>query len=334
MTNDVIHCTEIECPLCGESEYLRLYRNPDVLHHVPGVFQAVRCNGCSHVYTNPCPDRDSLAACYPEEYGCHSEVTNDPKLTDGDESATPEPGRAIRILRYVPGLRVLYRYLADKKSEVLLSPSGGGRALELGCGRGDFLARLQDLGWNATGVDVVERSVRLGKLRGLDVRHGTLTEQAFDDDYFDMFCGWMVFEHTPDPVDVIQEAARIVRTDGYLAMSVPNFGAIERRVFARYWLGLELPRHLQHFTPRSLRDLLESNGFQVERLVHQESAFNLVASLGLFLREATPFHSLGARLIRFVDNPGMLGELSLSPLAKILGWTRQSGRMTVLAKRS
>jgi hypothetical protein len=41
---------------------------------------------------------------------------------------------------------------------------------------------------------------------------------------------------------------------------VPNIDSAEGRVFGSYWHGLELPRHLFHYCPASLKFLAESAG--------------------------------------------------------------------------
>ena len=322
--DDTITLNEVPCPLCGAAASTPQLTTPDVLHGVPGVFTAARCDGCGHVFMNPQPAAASLAACYPDMYACHSD-----EVTPAD-APPPEAGRAVRLMKWVPGLRPLYRWLADKRSEVIPPP---GRVLELGCGRGDFLVRLQQAGCDAVGVDLVARSVDVCRARGLDVRHGTLAAQQFEAASFDAVCGWMVLEHTPDPRETIAEAARLLRPGGMLAFSVPDYAAWERRLFGRFWMGLELPRHLQQFTPATLRRLLSEEGLAVESVVHQRSAFYLVGSAGLALRSRPMTRRLGQRLIDFVDSPPMLGELALAPLAKLLGWIGQSGRLTVIARR-
>ena len=158
-------------------------------------------------------------------------------------------------------------------------------------------------------------------------------EQSFAAASFEAIFGWMVLEHTEAPRETLDEAFRLLTPGGLLALSVPDFAAWDRRLFGAYWRGLELPRHLQHFTPATLEAALTRSGFDVERVIHQRSAFNIVCSVGLLLREWRATRGLGQRLIDFTDSPSMLGELALAPLAKVLGVTRQSGRMTVLARK-
>ena len=327
-----IRFVSIVCPLCRTDAATTQAEVGDVLHGLPGTFRLVRCTACGHVFMNPQPTANSLAACYPDEYGCHTDAAEPVDLppsgrTDDTTLAVP---RSVRILKWVPGLRSLYRWLAEKQSDVVPSL---GRTLELGCGRGDFLTRLRDAGHEVVGVDLVPRSVELCRRRGFDTRLGTLPEQDLPPQSVDAICGWMVLEHTPDPREVIAAAARAIRPGGTLALSVPDYGSLLRRLLGPYWLDLDPPRHLQHFTPRTLRALLAEEGFAVETLRHQRSAFGLVGSIGLWLRSGRSTRRFGDRVIGFVDSPSMRGELALAPLAKLLGWTRQSGRMTAVARR-
>ena len=115
-------------------------------------------------------------------------------------------------------------------------------------------------------------------------------------------------------------------------MCVPNFGCWERRAFGRFWYALQLPTHLQHYTQKSLRQLLDTAGFESVELIHQRNVNNLVGTLGLWLRTKCPRWSLGARLIRWTDNPTSLGLCVLAPLARGLAALGQAGRLTVVAR--
>jgi hypothetical protein len=77
---------------------------------------------------------------------------------------------------------------------------------------------------------------------------------------------WHVLEHLTDPLAAIQRARTLLTDDGRLLISVPNLASLQARLFGPDWLHLDLPRHLFHFTPRSLERLLERSGFRVERI--------------------------------------------------------------------
>ena len=86
-------------------------------------------------------------------------------------------------------------------------------------------------------------------------------------------------------------------------------------------------------SPSSLRRLLQLSGFELVELIHQRNVNNLVGSIGLWLRTTFPRWSLGERLIRWTDNPTAFALCLLAPLARVLAIVRQSGRLTVVARR-
>jgi SAM-dependent methyltransferase len=71
--------------------------------------------------------------------------------------------------------------------------------------------------------------------------------------------GWSCYGVETSPVAA--QHARMV-----LALHVPNWDSIERRLFRERWIAIDAPRHLYHFDARTLRLLLEQAGFEVRQL--------------------------------------------------------------------
>lgn len=239
----------------------------------------------------------------------------------------------VRGLRHIPGLRAFYHWLTDKRSEILPPPpETGGSALELGCATGRFLERLRNAGWQAKGIELVPEAAARARNRGFTVHEGTLESFPFPDESFDAVFAWMVVEHLPDPAGTLRELHRILRPDGRLYFSVPNFGCWERYIFRSNWWALELPRHLQHFTPATIRQMLRDTGFDQPAIIHQQNALNIISSLGIVLRRIG-LKNWGDRCIAFTDNPTMGWQLALAPPAKVLAWIRQGGRLTIATRK-
>jgi SAM-dependent methyltransferase len=159
-----------------------------------------------------------------------------------------------------------------------------GAALDVGCGSGFYLAMLRDMGWTVTGIDASAEAARHARtLNGLDVRVGcaevTLPELA--DESFDLVTLWHVLEHLYDPARVLAHIRRLLKPGGLLMLEVPNFSSVCSRLFQSYWAPLESPRHLFQFTPKTLKALLQKNGFQVDRVRGIASPQNLCASVNL-----------------------------------------------------
>ena len=136
-----------------------------------------------------------------------------------------------------------------------------GRLLDVGCGSGEWLASMRELGWNVCGVDFDEGAVSLARQSGLDIRCGDLEAQRFPDESFDAVTLNHVIEHVPDPVRTLLECARILKRNGKLVIFTPNSSSLGHRIFRQHWRGLEPPRHLHLFSPLSMKAVLNLAGF-------------------------------------------------------------------------
>lgn len=336
---------EIACPVCDSNRHVRHLENTDPLHGVGGVFQIVRCNDCRHIFMNPCPAVDSLAACYPTAYGPHANRATQTDDPNSEVSATERPFETTTPstvsspwylssgFRRIPGLRTLYYWLSDTRSNYLpAAKPGSPRAVELGCATGDFLVKLAEAGWQAEGVELVKSAATEAQRKGFPVHVGTLKSAALSTDTYDAAFAWMVIEHLRDPRAELREFHRILKHEGRLAFSVPNVSCWEPIVFGRNWYVWEVPRHLQYFGPRSLRKLLTESGFDHVQIVHQRNILNVFGSLGIALRQLRPKSKLAERLIDCPNRLGMWWQLLLAPAAIFLAMLRQGGRLTIIAR--
>jgi SAM-dependent methyltransferase len=148
-----------------------------------------------------------------------------------------------------------------------LEASWRGRLLDVGCGNGQFLSEMRDLGWKVTGLDPDERAVRLAREgRGIEAYQGTLGEMKFPEQSFDVITLVHVIEHAHDPVGTLRECYRVLRVNGRLVLRTPNVASLGHRIFGADWRGLEVPRHLHLFTPRTLLTCAQQAGFRNPRL--------------------------------------------------------------------
>lgn len=319
------------CPLCGDPHSTPILRTNDLLYRFPGEFTLARCDACRHVFLNPRPTRECIGQFYPSDYGPFrgSEVRSQRSERTG--------------VRSWPWLRRLVLWWIDSRAtpiphSPLLTPHSP-LALELGCSHGAFLQQLRERDWECVGIEPAAEVASRVAERGFNVRVGSLESAVLADPWtfepgsFDAIFAWMVIEHLHDPVATLRLVRELLKPGGTLSFSVPNFGCWECRAFGRFWYALQLPTHLQHFTSDSLRRLLEISGFELVERIHQRNVNNLVGSAGLWLRTKFPRWSLGERLIRWTDNPSALGLCLLAPLARVFAMLRQSGRLTIVARR-
>ena len=337
----------IDCPLCRCKKCHKVVEATDHQWGIEGRFTVVQCDQCKHGYMNPRPTLETLAACYPSDYGPHqlqpAAVLPLDDSTTKNHAAVSTPWYLRYLpLRYIPGLRRFFYWLTDERSQVTPSPfvvnsrPGSGaspQAFELGCAAGAYLARLQTLGWQVAGIEPGDGPVKMAQAAGLDVRQGTLDTVSIEPESFDFAASWMVIEHVPDPRTTLTQLFTLLKPGGQLAISVPNAGCWEPRIFGANWDAWDLPRHLHHFSPGSIRRLLKECGFQEIQVTHQRTLLNIFGSVGIVLTRRNPANRLGIWFLRYPHSPRLLVQLLAAPLAQLLAFFRQGGRLTITASK-
>jgi SAM-dependent methyltransferase len=144
----------------------------------------------------------------------------------------------------------------------------GGRALDIGCGNGHYLLFLKAMGWKTAGFDISDNVSAAVTEAGIPIYTGSIEGLPPHAGAFDLITLWHALEHFHDPLGDLRTIRRLLADGGRLLIEVPNSDAITARVFRNDWFQWDLPRHLSHFTPKSLARLLGEAGFRVERLMH------------------------------------------------------------------
>ncbi|MBF0296207.1 MAG: methyltransferase domain-containing protein [Magnetococcales bacterium] len=137
----------------------------------------------------------------------------------------------------------------------------GRKVLEVGCGRGEYLALLREQGMLAWGVEHAEASVAQCRQAGLPVFAGSIDspEQRLPEAPFDGFFMLSFLEHLPAPVATLRGIAANLTEGAVGLVEVPNFDMIVRNgLFSEF-----IRDHLFYFTRQTLTQLLGMAGFEV-----------------------------------------------------------------------
>ncbi len=144
------------------------------------------------------------------------------------------------------------------------------RVLDVGCNLGSFLAALRDrIGCSVAGLEPAPTPAKYAREHfHLDVREACLDEAAdsFAPASFDLITLWHVVEHLRAPRRDLHIVRSLLKPSGTLIVEVPNFDDPLCRLFGSSWSHIDVPRHLLHFTPRTLRNFLEDAGFTIATL--------------------------------------------------------------------
>lgn len=295
--------TEVACPLCRSRRCDLTVVGRDNEHDLIGDFSVVTCGECGHSYTNPQPSVSSFDVLYPSDYGAFTE----------------DYGGRLSSIKRTYGQFVQFGGRP--------SPAGGDM-LEIGCGTGSNLLAHQERGWLVRGIEPSSSAVATACRRGLDVVVGT--DEMVDDfepGSFDEIHALMVLEHVADPVETLRRLRRVARSTARLVVSVPDFACPERGRFGANWFALQLPRHLQHFSSRTLAKALDQAGWHVEREWRQPTLIDSIKSLEVAYgsRRFRRWFFVGTRALRAVN-------LLLLPVIVVVARVRPTGRMTVFAR--
>jgi len=139
----------------------------------------------------------------------------------------------------------------------------GKRVVEVGCGDGAYLERRSTAGARPSGIEPSARFRELALHRGFPVFAGYVTAQApIPESPYDGFTTRQVLEHVPDPHDFLQGIRSSLASGAAGLVEVPSLEqALEGRRFYDFF-----PDHLNYFSMRTLRLVLEMNGFAVDAL--------------------------------------------------------------------
>jgi len=144
----------------------------------------------------------------------------------------------------------------------LEAPQSNERLLEIGCGNGAMLQKMQTRGWSVAGIEFDPECVAQIRARGLKCYDGDLRELALASKTLSAIYMGHVIEHLHDPRSLLKECLRLLTPGGRLVLVTPNAQGWGHRHYTKDWRGLETPRHLQLFSPQSLRRLTEETGFR------------------------------------------------------------------------
>ena len=297
------------CNLCGADDSELLFTSPDRMFHKNVMFNVVRCKRCGLIYTNPRPTPEHINDFYPtEEYLPFTNFRNP-------------------ILRLIKQAMVRHHVQGMRK----LTGSKA-RILEVGCGTGEYLSGLRDWGgWDVVGVELSPHASKIARERfGLDIITGTLFDAALPPKAFDIVLMRYVLEHIHNPRETLIEINKLLRDKGKFICCSPNVDSLEASVLGKYWGGLDIPRHLYHFSPKTLGKLLQSAGLQICRISYSPLPNDWVWSL----RYIVEANGSPACLTRTMNAGNILWLALFAPPSTALALIRQSGRIKIIAERS
>ena len=269
------------CPLCTANDHTPAAQAYDRRRLASNAFQLVRCQSCSLVYQHPRVRPASIGKYYAGDY--HSTLG---------------------------GLRKSRRE-ANKRQITSEFGLTTGKLLDIGCAHGGFLVEMRSHGWLVEGVEFSPEASKFCRdHHNLMVATGDLSQRPDDGTRFDLITMWAVLPHVPNPVEVVRQAAGLLKPDGVLLICVANIESWAFKIRGGAWGHLDQPRHYCMFSPQTLERLYEICALSMSRVIHDDR----VESSQIVI---PPIEAIQRRVSRM--RPGWLRKAA-SKACRLLNW--------------
>lgn len=228
----------VACDLCGCDDYVERYRKPDNWLWVNQFrYPAVECTNCGLVYVNPRPTFKEMAGFYPEGY---------------HDFRDDEHHRR----RY----ELQFSYISHFEAK---------RVLDIGCAKGDWLNFIGGKwpGSELHGVDAFSNEVNN---KEINFYRCLLPDANLPEEYFDLITSWAVFEHLHTPGAYFEVVSKVLRKGGKFVFLVTN----SESCYGKYAFQEDMPRHLYHFSKKSLQQYAGKYGLSLDRVIFDDQLWD------------------------------------------------------------
>lgn len=237
------------CPLCGLNDLENEFTSKDFLFS-RREFTVVRCKACGLHFTNPRVRENQIQKYYFPDYNPYKDV----KQSTFIKMAKGILGRFAGNIH----LRILEELKSFNAKDVL----------EIGPANGSLLFFLKDHGFQVTGVEIDRNCAEKIRGKGIPCLQGDLNENMSElgQKRFDAVILCHVLEHLYWPKETLKNIYNLLNEQGIIYLNLPNSSSLEARIFGKYWLGFDLPRHVVHYDTETIGAVLIETGFHLYKL--------------------------------------------------------------------
>ena len=232
------------CPACGATAITKVMSAVDYL--VSGkAFDIYECGECSLRFTQDGPDAQSVDQYY--------------KSSDYISHSSTKKGLINRLYHLVRNIT-----LQDKRRLILtVTQKQKGKLLDIGAGTGAFMSHMRSSGWEVTGREPdAQARANANELYKLNL----LPPDGFyqiEPDTYDVITLWHVLEHVHDLHGYLEQLRKILKPHGKILIAVPNYTSFDASFYKGFWAAYDVPRHLYHFSPESMFQLMNKHDLQL-----------------------------------------------------------------------
>jgi SAM-dependent methyltransferase len=235
-----------DCPVCGSSN-LRDKLQVQDKSVSQEMFTIVQCQDCEFQFTNPRPDAAHIGKYY-----------ESPAYVSHNSGAHGLVNRLYKLARFFT-VRQKVAFITK------LNGNNPGRLLDYGCGTGHFLAGAKEKGWQVTGLEPSTRARQEATERvGQPIQDASVLA-GLAPSSFDVVTLWHVLEHVHTLNSTLDQLIAVLKPGGTLLLAVPNVESLDAQHYRQDWAAYDVPRHLYHFSPSTMKRLLAEHGLAVRQ---------------------------------------------------------------------
>ena len=235
------------CLCCGSVAFSKVFTCTDFTVTTE-QFEVWQCNTCTFRFTQNAPAETYIAPYYQSaQYVSHS---------DTNKGIINKLYHLVRSFTLKTKRRLLIKSTRLKKGDLL----------DVGAGTGAFANTMKNAGWNVTGLEPDEVAREKAESNyGLTL--GELSNLAhLSPASYDAITLWHVLEHVHDLHGYLGKFYEILKPGGKLVVAVPNYTSYDAQFYKEKWAAYDVPRHLYHFSPKSMAILLKKKNFTLEKI--------------------------------------------------------------------
>lgn len=155
------------------------------------------------------------------------------------------------------------KYSFKKKQNLFNDHQKNKTVLDIGTGTGDFLFYCKQKGFLVTGIEPSDIARQQAIEKKVEV-HKDLKDVLGKK--FDVITMWHVLEHVPNVYEYLEQLKNLLNDNGKLIVAVPNFKSFDADYYKEYWAAYDVPRHLWHFSQKSIQELFKSVQMKVVKI--------------------------------------------------------------------
>jgi 2-polyprenyl-3-methyl-5-hydroxy-6-metoxy-1,4-benzoquinol methylase len=273
------------CPVCNSPEKEIFIQGQDFFASQE-FFDIEKCKKCGFLFTQNFPAEEYIGTYYESpDYISHS---------------NSQKGFINSIYHKVRSFMLKNKaHLIEKMSKER------GSLLDIGAGTGYFGNEMQQRNWQ---VSLIEKSPQARDFIKQNWQINVQDENAlflFPEKTFDVITLWHVLEHLEKLNETMSYLHSILKDNGTLVLALPNAGSFDAEKYGKFWAAYDVPRHLWHFSPKTLKIFAQKHRFEIVKTKRMPFDVFYVS----LLSEKYGRHPLGIIRAFFVGTAGWITSL-------------------------